>query len=217
MHLSTKNVTYLLAIFAIFLCIDLSFSNSGGFIFLLISAPLVYLAYTKKSKPYAIAAAIFLLLTIFSLWSVRLIPLLILLYFIYEIITNKDRFNYIIRPEPTTLFGEFETTTEFKWQDIQLQKVYGNITIDATETVLPVGKSIIHLQQGFGKASIYVPYEVNVELSIQTIYSGIQFMKEPKAQLLNSRLHLSDKVETDKRTLVIFITSAFTDVEVIRR
>ena len=65
------------------------------------------------------------------------------------------------------------TTSEeqgYKWQDVHIQRFIGDITIDTTQTILPQGKSIIVIQQAFGKVRVIVPYEVTIQLHYSTLY-----------------------------------------------
>lgn len=220
MKFSTSHMSILTLVFILLFLIDISFISSGGVVFLFISIFLLYMASQKKEKSWLIAGFFFLFFAFLSLWSLRAIPIIFIGYLLYLFITKKPDAipvdQDVIRHE-NEIIGEYETPSEYKWQDIQVQKIVGSISIDATETILPTGRSIIHIQQVFGKTFVYVPYEVAVELHYKTIYGSCNFLQLPPSQIINGKKVCKDGSENSKRTLIIMATTFLADVEVIRR
>lgn len=163
----------------------------------------------------------FLFLAVLNLWSLRLIPILLIGYTLYNYFTKEPE---IIKPiiekpfetEKNPLIDEFETAREYKWQDIQLQKLVGVITIDTTETILPTNRAFITVNQAFGKTTILVPYEVTIELHYSTFYGEATLLHEQPQRLINEKIVFTDGEVDSKRSLVIYVTSWLGDVEVKR-
>ena len=220
MKFSTSHISILTLIFILLFLIDISFFSSGGIVFLCISLFLFYMAKQKKEKSWLIAGFFFLFFAFISLWSLRAIPIIFIGYLLYLYFMKKPEAilvdQAVIRHD-NEFIGDFETPSEYKWEDLQVQKIVGSITIDATETILPVGRSIIHIQQAFGKAIVYVPYEVAVELHYKTIYGSCIFLHEIPTQIIKGKKVYKDGPENPKRTLMIIATTFLADVEVYRR
>ena len=220
MKFSTSHMAILTLVFILLFLIDISFISSGGILFLFISIFLFYMAKQKKEKSWLIAGFFLLFLAFLGLWSLRAIPIIFIGYLLYLYVMKKPEAipvdQEVIRHD-NEFIGDFETPPEYKWQDLQIQKIVGSISIDTTETILPVGRSIIHIQQAFGKAVIYVPYEVAVELHYKTIYGSCAFLHETPSQIINGKKVYKDNAENPKRTLMIIATTFLADVEVHRR
>ena len=220
MKFSTSHMAILTLVFILLFLIDISFISSGGILFLGISLFLFYMSYQKKEKSWLVAGFFFLFFAILTLWSLRAIPIILIGYLLYLYVTKKPEAipvdQAVIRLD-NELIGEFETPPEYKWEDLQIQKIVGSISIDATETILPLGRSIIHIQQAFGKTVVYVPYEVAVELHYKTIYGSCTFLHETPSQIINGKKVCKDGSDHSKRTLTIMATTFLADVEVHRR
>lgn len=221
-RLTTNQFTILLLSFVIILLIELAFFNGGVLFLLVLAAGFLYFAYTKKQKYTLILGLFFLLLAVLSFWTLRLIPILLISFVLYKYLKTEPK---LIKPKPqktfetakNTLIGAFETDTEYKWQDLQLQKLAGAITIDTTETILPTGRAFISINQAFGKTTILVPYEVTIELHYSTLYGEATILHAPPQRLINEKLAVTDGIENAKRSLVIYVASCFSDLEVQRR
>lgn len=106
----------------------------------------------------------------------------------------------------------------FKWQDVQIQRLAGDITIDTTQTILPTGTSIITIRQGIGKVQIYIPYEIPFRLHYTTLFGEIKCLHVGPQRLLNESVSFSDgNPEDAKRTLVIHVATWLGDLEVLRK
>ena len=220
MKFSTSHMTILTLVFILLFLIDILLFSSDGILFLCISIFLFYMASQKKEKSWIIAAFFFLFFAFLSLWSLRAIPIIFIGYLLYLYVTKKSEaipVDQAVIRHHNEMLGEYETPAEYKWEDMQIQKMVGSISIDVTETILPNGRSIIHIQQAFGKAIVYVPYEVAVELHYKTIYGTYTFLHLPPAQIINGKKICKDGAENSKRTLTIIATTLLADVEVFRR
>lgn len=223
-RLTTNQFTILFLSFAIILLFELAFFNGGELFLLILAAGFLYFAYTQKQKYTLILGLFFLLLAVLSLWTLRLIPILLISYVLYKYLKTEPQ-PTPIKPKPQKTFGTvkntlidaFETDKEYKWQDLQLQKLAGTITIDTTETILPTGRSFIAINQAFGKTTILVPYEVTIELHYSTLYGEATILHAPPQRLINEKLAVKEGVEDAKRSLVIYVASCFSDLEVQRR
>ncbi len=123
---------------------------------------------------------------------------------------------------PTTenkLFGTIPAPEDaYKWQDVQIQRLAGDITIDTTQTVLPAGSSLVTIRQGIGKVQIYVPYEIPFRLHYTTLFGNFTCLQGHPQRLLNESIVFSDgNPEDAKRTLVIHVATWLGDLEVLRK
>ena len=220
MKFSTSHMAILTLVFFLLFLIDILFSSGAGIVFLCFSLAIFYMAKQKKEKSWLIAGFFFLFFAFITLWSLRAIPIIFIGYLLYLYFMKKPEAipvdQAVIRHE-NEFIGDFETPSEYKWEDLQVQKIVGSISIDVTETILPVGRSIIHIQQAFGRTIVYVPYEVAVELHYKTIYGSCTFLHETPAQIINGKKVYKEGPENPKRTLTIMATTFLADVEVYRR
>lgn len=111
-------------------------------------------------------------------------------------------------------------TNAYEWQDIHVQGIVGDLTIDTTQTLLPKGTSLISVRQGFGKVRIAVPYEVPVRIHFNTMVGDVQLFGNRMPRLWNKTISMKDGYNQEIEhtvELIITVSTLFGDVEVIRK
>ena len=207
---------------ALVVLIELTLFNNGSVFLLIFGALLLYFSFKKKKQFLLWIGLGFLFLAIINLWTLRLLIIGTLLVILYQYVTKKEQIIEIKNPlknitEQNQLIGATNGAIEsYSWRDVHIQRFIGDITIDATETILPHGKSIIVIQQALGKVRIIVPYEVTIQLHYSTLYGEASCLHFAPKQCLNEQLHFEDGPLDAKRVLVLYVTSWIGDVEVQR-
>lgn len=220
MHkISSHQLTIFMLLFTLLFLIELLFFHNGSAFILLIGAFLLYMGLTKKSKGFLVSSIVLLSLSLFTMWSMQLVLLIFLLYVLWAFIQKKQDVIVVDiettrQTEPSPLIAETATDQPFKWRNIQIERLLGDVTIDTTQTILPKGKSFISVHQAFGQVRIIVPYEVHVDIHFTTLYGEAKVFHDYK-RLLNEQCVWQDSTD-QPRELVIFIASWIGDVEVSR-
>lgn len=225
-RISTNQLTTVVIILLLIIFVELTIFNNGGAFLIIFGALLLYYSFSKRNKSYFWLGAFFLFIAVLNVSSLRIFIVGILIYILYKNI-KKDKDVVVVDSnafhsgiiEKNDLIGSTPAPLEtYKWQDVQIQRFLGDITIDTTETILPTGTSVITIRQSIGKVTIFVPYEVPFRLQYSTILGEATLLQSEPKRLVNERLIFEDGNVTDaKRKLVIHVATWLGDVEVIRK
>ena len=187
-----------LIIFALIIFIELIIFHNGGVFFLLLALGLYVYSLRKGEKSYATLALVFVLLAILSMVTLQwLIPVAV----IYWLYARSKKESYI-HPYTTA-------ETPYAWHNQAVTRLAGNVTIDATKTILPLEPTFISVFQGFGKTMIYVPYDVECTIAINQGYGKIHV----NGKTIDSK----ERVLLDegaRRKCMIHVSNAVGEVEV---
>ncbi|WP_274309622.1 cell wall-active antibiotics response protein LiaF [Solibacillus daqui] len=220
--ITTDHLAIIVICFALVVLIELTLFNNGTVFLLIIGAALLYFSFKKKKQYLLWAGLFFLFLAVINIWTLRLLIIGTLIFLLYQYLTKKEQVLEIKKhitsiAQQNQLIGTTNAPTEsYQWQDVHIQRFIGDITIDATETILPPGKSLIVIQQSLGKIRIVVPYEVTVQLNYSTLYGQATCFSYAPKQCVNEQLQFDDGPQDAKRILVIYVTTWIGDVEVQR-
>lgn len=225
-HFDTNKLSFWVICFFLLLFIELTIFNNGGAFSLLIGAGLLYLSYSKNSPFFKWLGIFFIAIALFTMWSLRLFIVFLLLYMLYNYL-QKEHEPKIISPMlfeklPATkneIFGTTPAPIEaYRWQDVQIQRLAGDITIDTTQTILPAGTSLISIRQGIGKVHIHIPYEIPFRVQYTTLFGDIKCLDFGPQRLLNESVTFADgEPEDAKRKLIIHVATWLGDLEVTRK
>ncbi|MGM9951451.1 MAG: cell wall-active antibiotics response protein LiaF [Lysinibacillus sp.] len=162
----------LLLLIGLLFFIELFIFHNGGVFFLLIAFALYVLSVQKEEKMYASIALVFALLAILSMTTLRwLIPAGII-YWLYQ---HYKRDSYT-----PVFFGTYETEEKpYPWKNQAVTRLFGDVTIDATKTILPLEPAFISIFQGIGKTTILVPYDVECYIAVNQGYGKVLINGEP--------------------------------------
>lgn len=220
---TTDQFTFFLLSLLLIMLIEITLFHNGAVITLLLGVGFIYFGLQRKRKYMLYIGGFFIFIALFTLWSLRLYIIALIVYLLYKQIVNKEELIQVTNQgwtsstKPNQLFGTTPAPVDaYKWEDVQMQRFVGDITVDTTQTILPAGKSIISIQQVIGKVQIIVPYEVTVRLHYTTFYGEATCINEKPKRIVNESLVYEDGHADEKRLLVVYVTTWIGDVEVSR-
>ncbi|WP_230593964.1 MULTISPECIES: cell wall-active antibiotics response protein LiaF [Lysinibacillus] len=225
-NFTTNKLTFWVLCFFLLVFVELTIFNNGGAFCLLIGAVLLYLSFSKKVRFFKWTGIFFIAIALFTMWSLRLFVVIMLLYMLYQYLQRENEPKVVgaelFEKLPTTkndLIGTMPAPTEaYKWQDVQIQRLAGDITIDTTQTILPAGTSLITIRQGIGKVQIYIPYEIPFRLQYTTLFGELICLHKGPQRILNESITFADgNPEDAKRVLIIHVATWLGDLEVLRK
>ncbi|MGE7806032.1 cell wall-active antibiotics response protein LiaF [Lysinibacillus sp. NPDC096215] len=225
-NFTTNKLTFWVLSFFLLVFVELTIFNNGGAFSLLIGAGLLYLSFSKKIRFFKWTGIFLIAIALFTMWSLRLFIVIILLYMLYQYLQRENEAKVVgselfekIPATKNEIFGTLPAPIDaYKWQDVQIQRLAGDITIDTTQTILPAGTSLITIRQGIGKVQIYIPYEIPFRLHYTTLFGDITCLNIGPQRLLNESVSFSDgNPEDAKRTLIIHVATWLGDLEVLRK
>ncbi len=223
---TTDQLTTALIILLLIVFVELTVFNNGGAFLLIITGFLLYYSFKKRNKILFWTGCFFAFLAVLNVFSLRLFVIVFLLYMLYkhykkpqdDLVLNGEAFDKGVLHKNELIGITSAPLDAYKWQDVQIQRFLGDITIDTTQTILPNGTSVITVRQSIGKVSILVPYDIPYRLQFSTILGEAKLPQKPSKRLFNENMLVEDG-ETDhaKRKLVIHVATWLGDVEVVRQ
>ena len=231
-RIDTSKITFWGFAFLLLIFMEATFFHNGNIVFVLLGAGLVYYGTRKRSKWTFILGLFFIALALFTLWSLRLLIFIIIVYILVKLWKGVPSAE-IMRP-----LKEFQRETpngiwknklfsiqsspfsSYEWEDIHVQGFFGDIHVDVTDTVLPKGTSFISVRQGIGKIKIDLPYEIPVRIHYTTLIGDARIFDIHRKRLINETLHMKDSYEgksADSPELIISLSTWGGDVEVNRK
>ena len=225
-NFNTTKRSFWVICFFLLLLIELTIFNNSGALLLIIGAGLLYVSYAKTNLFFKWLGIFFITIALFTMWSLRLFIVFLLLYMLYNYLKKEHEPKVIGQPlfdhlltTKNELFGTIAPPIEaYKWQDVQIQRLVGDITIDTTQTILPAGTSVILIRQGIGKVQIQIPYEIPFRVHYTTLFGDIKCLDFGPKRLLNESVTFSDgQPEDAKRKLIIHVATWLGDLEVTRK
>lgn len=225
-NFTTNKLTFWVICFFLLVFIELTVFNNGGAFSLLLGAGLLYLSFSKNNRLLKWLGIFFIAIAFFSMWSLRLFIILLLLYLLYSHLKKENEPKIVglelfdkLPAKKNEIFGSTAAPLEaYKWQDVQIQRLAGDITIDTTQTILPTGTSLITIRQGIGKVQVLIPYEIPFRVHYTTLFGDIKCLDFGPQRLLNESVTFSDgEPEDAKRKLIIHVATWLGDLEVLRK
>lgn len=231
-EMKTNKIAVYVLFFLLLVFVESILFGNGHFILVLLGAGLIYFGTKRQSKSLFIIGLIFILISLFALWSLRLIIFLSLASILYKLWKGSSA-EEIMRPlrdykkdtpngiwKNNLLSVQSSPFSSYEWEDIHIQGFYSDLYVDLTETVLPKGTSLISVRQGFGKIKIEVPYEIPVRIHYTTLFGEAKILGTYHHRLINESLHMKDGYELElsaSSELIITLSTWIGDVEVIRK
>lgn len=195
----------LLVIIGLIVFIELFIFHNGGVFFLLIAFALYVLSVQKGEKMYTSIAIVFAVLAILSMVTLRWLMLAGFIYWLYQHY-KKDAYT-------PAFFGTYQTEEKpYPWKNQAITRVFGNVTVDATKTILPLEPAFISVFQGIGKTTILVPYDVECYIAVNQGYGQVLVNGEPVKPA--GALILE---EGGRRKLMIHVSIGLGEVEIWQR
>lgn len=224
---STNQLTFMAIAVLLIVFVELTIFGNDSTFLIIIGSILLYYSFSKSKKYLFWSGCFLIFLAILSIWSLRLLIVGVLIYILYKHITKEQKIvtfttkeqELKAKIENNELIGSTTSPLDsYKWEDVQMQKFIGDISLDLTDTILPAGTSVITIRQSIGKVTIVLPYEIPFRLQYSTILGEAKVLGNNPKRLINEKLIFEDGEAQDaKRKLVIHIATWLGDVEVIRK
>ena len=111
-------------------------------------------------------------------------------------------------------FSSYQTC---RFDDINLFRLMGKDTIHLEKVILTNHDNVIILRKIVGTTKIIVPVDVEISLSINSLYGDLTFLDQPKRALRNEHYHQEtrDYLKSHKSVKLV-LTTMVGDVEVVR-
>ncbi|OCS85985.1 cell wall-active antibiotics response protein LiaF [Caryophanon latum] len=106
-------------------------------------------------------------------------------------------------------------TDDYQWQDYAVQRAFGNVHIDLTKTILPVGTSFLSVRHGVGKVTVVVPFEIGLRIQASTCIGSTAILDEPR-KTMNESVMYEEGLHL-QRVVLLHILSLTGEIEVIRQ
>ena len=125
-----------------------------------------------------------------------------------------------VKREKNRWFGNihhFSSYQTCRFDDINLFRLMGKDTIHLEHVILSNHDNVIILRKLVGTTRIIVPVDVEVSLSVNSLYGDLTFFDQPKRTLRNEQFHQEtrDYLKSPK-SVKILLTTMVGDVEVVR-
>lgn len=125
-----------------------------------------------------------------------------------------------VKREKNRWFGNlhhFSSYQTCRFDDINLFRLMGKDTIHLEHVILTNHDNVIILRKIVGTTKIIVPVDVEVSLSVNSLYGDLIFFDQPKRALRNEQSHQEtrDYLKSPK-SVKILLTTMVGDVEVVR-
>ena len=125
-----------------------------------------------------------------------------------------------VKKEKNRWFGNLHHFSGYqtcRFDDINLFRLMGKDTIHLEHVILSNHDNVIILRKIVGTTRIIVPVDVEVSLSVNSLYGDLTFLDQPKRALRNEQFHQEtrDYLKSPK-SVKIFLTTVVGDVEVVR-
>ena len=125
-----------------------------------------------------------------------------------------------VKREKNRWFGNlhhFSSYQTCRFDDINLFRLMGKDTIHLEHVILTNHDNVIILRKIVGTTKIIVPVDVEVSLSVNSLYGDLIFFDQPKRALRNEQFHQEtrDYLKSPK-SVKILLTTMVGDVEVVR-
>ena len=125
-----------------------------------------------------------------------------------------------VKREKNRWFGNlhhFSSYQTCRFDDINLFRLMGKDTIHLEHVILSNHDNVIILRKLVGTTRIIVPVDVEVSLSVNSLYGDLTFFDQPKRSLRNEHFHQEtrDYLKSPK-SVKILLTTMVGDVEVVR-
>lgn len=115
-------------------------------------------------------------------------------------------------------FGKQEIGNQpYRWQDINIQKLFGETVIDLRQTVLPKGEPVILLRNLAGKIKIIVPYDVELSIHHSVLIGSVDIFGYGDDQVVNRVIHYqTENYQKAPQRVKVYTTILAGKIEVSR-
>lgn len=191
----TNKVAFFGLAFLLLIFVESFFFGNANILFVLLGVGFIYYGTKQRSKSIFITGLFFMFIALFNLWSLRLLIFGAIAYILYKLwkgVPSEEILRPIREFQKETPNGIWKNKlfsiqtspfSSYEWEDVHIQGIFGDISIDVTDTVLPKGTSLISIRQAIGKVKIELPYEIPVRVHYTTLYGEAQIFHHEKKDL----------------------------------
>ena len=155
------------------------------------------------------------------------VALIYSLFLLYPMMNQEKEDTNLIFEEVVTVkreknrwFGNlhhFSSYQTCRFDDINLFRLMGKDTIHLEHVILSNHDNVIILRKLVGTTRIIVPVDVEVSLSVNSLYGDLNFFDQPKRALRNEQFHQETKdYLKSPKSVKILLTTMVGNVEVVR-
>ena len=208
----SEHFSRFLLILLLFLLLSRYYTGRQGNNFLLVAATILFF-FIIMLNPFVIMAIF--------------VALIYSLFLLYPMMNQEKEKTNLIFEEVVTVkreknrwfrnlhhFSSFQTC---QFDDINLFRLMGKDTIHLERVILKNHDNVIILRKIVGNTKIIVPVDVEVSLSVNSLYGDLIFLEQPKHALRNEHYHQETRnYHKSTKSVKIFVTCMVGDVEVVR-
>lgn len=240
-RIKSDYISWIVLIGVLLLAIEVTFFHGGLIFSLFISGACIYLGKKRLKKTlgklFFWIGCISLFITIINMMTFKFLLFALILYFIIIFFQSKKTPNYV-KPtlqEPTTtnekprveskkplfsniFIGKQETPDHvYEWNDVNIQKGFGDTIIDLSYTVLPKGESVINIRNLIGNVIILIPYDNEVCLHHSVIFGATKVLEHEESKLFNQIFSIqTSDYEQAQHKIKVLTSMVIGDIEVKR-
>lgn len=208
----SEHFSRFLLILLLFLLLIRYYTGRQGNNFILVAVSILFL-FIIMLNPFVILAVF--------------VALIYSLFLLYPMMNQEREDTNLIFEEVVTVkreknrwFGNlhhFSSYQTCRFDDINLFRLMGKDTIHLEHVILSNHDNVIILRKLVGTTRIIVPVDVEVSLSVNSLYGDLTFFDQPKSALRNEQFHQEtrDYLKSPK-SVKILLTTIVGDVEVVR-
>ena len=208
----SEHFSRFLLILLLFLLLIRYYTGRQGNNFILVSVSILFF-FIIMLNPFVILAVF--------------VALIYSLFLLYPMMNQEKEDTNLIFEEVVTVkreknrwFGNlhhFSSYQTCRFDDINLFRLMGKDTIHLEHVILSNHDNVIILRKLIGTTRIIVPVDVEVSLSVNSLYGDLTFFDQPKRSLRNEQFHQEtrDYLKSPK-SVKILLTTMVGDVEVVR-
>jgi lia operon protein LiaF len=221
------------------LLLEVSFFNRGVIFSLLVALGMVYIGRKRmprsSGKLFFWSGIAFFTISVFNMMTFKFLLLAILIHLIIQYFQSKKdpkviqpvikkeekESEILIEKKPifdSSLFGDRKTPDHvYEWNDINIQSLLGDTTIDLSYTVLPKGETVIFIRNFIGNVQLLIPYDIEVSVNHSSIAGKAHiFQYEGDKQFNQSVQYQTEGYDHAEQRVKIFTSLLVGDFEVKR-
>ena len=182
-----------------------------------------------------IMGAGFLLFSLFTSFSFTLIFATLIIYNSYQLFrssSNKSQLSVNINPDPLDSQVYAQTTPYFKnkligeyrdfqqcyaLEDINLQTGFGDVSIDLSDTIIPLGETVVLIRGLIGNIDLNVPLDVGMSVQMSLLFGKMNLSQNSKTAFNVTQKYQSIDYKNSSRKIKIIISLLIGDIEVNHR
>ncbi|MTB65024.1 hypothetical protein GGG87_08440 [Streptococcus sp. zg-86] len=190
----------------------------------------IWYVLSRQMTSIFLSSAILLIFLVFAFNPYFLLGVLFMIVYMFinffSRYEKRNQYTHIIlddqtleaKKEKTQWFGsQNHSQDSYGFEDVNIIRLFGNDVVDLDETVLVGRDNIVVVRKTFGKTKIIVPIDVEVSLSVSSIYGRVHFLGLSYWDLRNESFAIASPYYKDSHKRVkLVVNCLFGDVEVVR-